>query len=83
MTPPIIAPVLFALEFDGWDAASTVVVSEALVAADVSGGCAVSEELVCDDGELRRDVDVDVTVGAGVVVNCEYRSVDGPPPQPI
>lgn len=74
-TPPIIAPVLFAPEWDGWDGASTVVVSEALLAADVLGGRVVGEELVCSDGELRRGVDVDVDddvrVGAGVMVNAE------------
>jgi len=80
MTPPIIAPVLFAPEFDGTDAASTVVAPEG-----VAVGCVVGEGLVCDGplagGELEGGVDVDVTVAVGVVVNAEYRSVVGLPPQ--
>jgi len=68
MTPPIIAPVLFAPEFGDWDAASTAVVSEALVAADVSEGRVAIIERVSDDEGLRG---IDMTVGAGVMVNAE------------
>ena len=87
MTPPMIAPVLFAAEFDGADAASGVAAAGVVTTLDVSVGGVVGNGLVCEGplvySEFGRAVDVNVTVEVGIVVKAEYRSVVRPPPQPM